>query len=139
MALTRAAAVVLVDKPSKIGADADDVEDAQETLIDGLLQLFDRAQRDLLIVSPYFVPGPDMEAAFAAARARGVRVRVLTNSLASNDAPIAHAGYARHRPLLLGMGVELYEMHSELPGVLRGALGASGSMGLGPACIPNWW
>ena len=43
----------------------------------------------------------DMKQAFAAARARGVRVRVLTNSLASNDAPIAHAGYARHRPDLL--------------------------------------
>jgi putative cardiolipin synthase len=26
-----------------------------------------------------------------------VRIRVLTNSLASNDAPAAHAGYARYR------------------------------------------
>ena len=70
-----------------------------------------------------------MERAFAAARARGVRVRVLTNSLASNDAPIAHAGYARHRPTLLALGVELYEMRSELTGVLRGAFGSTGSMG----------
>jgi len=72
-----------------------------------------------------------MKQAFAAARARGVRVRVLTNSLASNDAPIAHAGYARHRPDLLAMGVELYEMRSELTGVLRGALGSTGSTGGG--------
>ena len=86
---------------------------------------------DLLIISPYFVPGPDMKQAFAAARARGVRVRVLTNSLASNDAPIAHAGYARHRPDLLAMGVDLYEMRSELPGVLRGSLGSTGSTGGG--------
>jgi phosphatidylserine/phosphatidylglycerophosphate/cardiolipin synthase-like enzyme len=70
-----------------------------------------------------------MKQAFAAARARGVRVRVLTNSLASNDAPIAHAGYARHRPDLLAMGVELYEMRSELPGRLGGALGSTGSSG----------
>ncbi|HVL44325.1 MAG TPA: phospholipase D-like domain-containing protein, partial [Acidovorax sp.] len=107
-----------------------EVTEAQtDTVVDGLLQLMGQARRDLLIISPYFVPGPDMEAAFSAARARGVRVRVLTNSLASNDAPIAHAGYARHRPQLLAMGVELYEMRSELPGGLRGALGASGSMG----------
>ena len=107
-----------------------ETNDAQtDTVVDGLLQLMGQARRDLLIISPYFVPGPAMKQAFAAARARGVRVRVLTNSLASNDAPIAHAGYARHRPQLLAMGVQLYEMHSELPGVLRGALGVSGSMG----------
>lgn len=105
-------------------------QDAQtDTVVDGLLQLMGQARRDLLIVSPYFVPGPDMKQAFAAARSRGVRVRVLTNSLASNDAPIAHAGYARHRPDLLGMGVELYEMRSELPSGLRGAFGSSGSTG----------
>lgn len=100
-----------------------------ETVVDGLLQLMGQARRDLLIVSPYFVPGPDMKKAFADARARGVRVRVLTNSLASNDAPIAHAGYARHRPDLLAMGVELFEMRSELPAELRGSFGGTGSMG----------
>ncbi|MNV69685.1 cardiolipin synthetase [compost metagenome] len=72
-----------------------------------------------------------MEKAFADARARGVRVRVLTNSLASNDAPIAHAGYARHRPKLLALGVDLYEMRGEITSVLRGALGSTGSSGAG--------
>ncbi len=102
-----------------------------DTVVDGLLQLMGQARRDLLIISPYFVPGPDMKKAFADARSRGVRVRVLTNSLASNDAPIAHAGYARHRPDLLAMGVDLYEMRSELTGVLRGSLGSTGSSGGG--------
>lgn len=130
MALTRAAAVVLVDKPSKIGADADDVEDAQETLIDGLLQLFGRAQRDLLIVSPYFVPGERTMAVFSALRQRGVRIRVLTNSLASNDAPLAHVGYARYREALLKNGIELFEMRSEQSGSITGlGSGASGASG----------
>ena len=109
------------------------LEAQTDTVVDGLLQLMGQARRDLLIISPYFVPGPDMKQAFAAARARGVRVRVLTNSLASNDAPIAHAGYARHRPDLLAMGVDLYEMRSEIAGVLRGALGSTGSSGAGSA------
>ncbi|OYY84976.1 MAG: phospholipase [Acidovorax sp. 28-64-14] len=94
-------------------AELEYLESQEDTVVDGLLQLMDQARRDLLIVSPYFVPGPEITAAFAAARARNVRVRVLTNSLASNDAPIAHVGYARHRKTLLAMGVELYEMHSE--------------------------
>ena len=115
--------------PAQPSPDNETSEAQADTVVDGLLQLMGQARRDLLIISPYFVPGPDMERAFAAARDRGVRVRVLTNSLASNDAPIAHAGYARHRPTLLAMGAELYEMRSELTGVLRGAFGSTGSMG----------
>ncbi len=123
-------AAVATSSPTTL-RDSETLEAQTDTVVDGLLQLMGQARRDLLIISPYFVPGPDMKQAFAAARARGVRVRVLTNSLASNDAPIAHAGYARHRPDLLAMGVELYEMRSELPGVLSGALGSTGSTGGG--------
>jgi len=96
-----------------------------DTVVEGLLQLIGLARKDLLIISPYFVPGPDMKQAFAAAIAHGVRVRVLTNSLASNDAPVAHVGYARHRSELLKMGVELYELRSEQAG-LGSAFGSSG-------------
>ena len=99
-----------------------------ETVVDGLLQLIGQARRDLLIISPYFVPGADMKQAFAAARARGVRVRVLTNSLASNDAPVAHVGYARHRDELLAMGVELYELRSEQAGLGNAFGSGSGSI-----------
>ena len=59
-----------------------------------------------------------------------MRVRVLTNSLASNDAPIAHVGYARHRDDLLALGVALYEMRSEQASV-GSALGASGASATG--------
>jgi cardiolipin synthase C len=154
-AWTWAPAAVLVDQPTKIPADsaeppapatqqraalhkppgaAPDTDLQPETVVDGLLQLMGQAQKDLLIVSPYFVPGPDMKQAFADAKARGVRVRVLTNSLASNDAPVAHAGYARHRPELLRTGVQLYEMRSELSGLRSvfqgtGSNGATGSAG----------
>lgn len=83
-----------------------------DNVVSGLLALMDHAQEDILVVSPYFVPGQDMKDAFARARDRGVRLRVLTNSLASNDAPLAHAGYARHREALLHLGIELYEMRS---------------------------
>ncbi len=119
LGLVWAPSVMLVDKPTKLAADADAVEDAQDTLIDGLLQLVSQARRDLLIVSPYFVPGPRMMAQLAAIRQKGVRIRVLTNSLASNDAPAAHVGYARYRPGLLAMGVELYEMRAEQKASLR--------------------
>lgn len=128
---TWAPAVLLVDKPSKIAADADSVEEAQDTTVDGLLQLMSQAKRDLLLVSPYFVPGQRMMDQFAAIRQKGVRIRVLTNSLASNDAPAAHVGYARYRKALLALGIELYEMRAEQEGTLSsfGGLGSSGSGG----------
>ncbi|MGJ7537350.1 MULTISPECIES: phospholipase D family protein [unclassified Variovorax] len=92
---------------------ASDLAAGGDTVVEGLLQLIGQARADLLIISPYFVPGKDMLQAFSAARTRGVRIRVLTNSLASNDAPVAHVGYARHREELLAMGIELYELRSE--------------------------
>ena len=124
-----APSVMLVDKADKIAADADDVREAKETTVDGLLALMGQAQKDLLVVSPYFVPGERMMKQFADIRQRGIRVRVLTNSLASNDAPAAHVGYARYRKALLGLGIELYEMRAEHPGNV-GTLGSpGGSMG----------
>jgi putative cardiolipin synthase len=72
-----------------------------------------RTQNELLIVSPYFVPSEDGRRHLAEMQARGVRIAVLTNSLASTDVPAAHAGYARHRTELLRSGVELYEVRPE--------------------------
>jgi phosphatidylserine/phosphatidylglycerophosphate/cardiolipin synthase-like enzyme len=150
-----AQAMVLADSPTKIPAEgaersaasepagaavlkADDAYSPPsatpalnaESVVDGLLALIRSARQDLLVVSPYFVPGPEIMDAFRAARSKGVRIRVLTNSLASNDAPLAHAGYARHRKALLEMGIELHEMRSEAANV-RSALraGTTGSSG----------
>ena len=132
---TWAASTMLVDPASKIAADADAAEASNNTAVDGLLALMAQAKTDLLVVSPYFVPGPEMMQQFQAIRQRGVRVRVLTNSLASNDAVAAHAGYARYREPLIAMGVEIYEMRSVQRGTVAGfssvgsGSGAAGSSG----------
>jgi len=99
-------------------------------VVDGLLQLMQRAREDIVIVSPYFVPGAAMMKVFGELRARGIRIRVLTNSLASNDAPAAHAGYARYRKDLLALGIELHEMRAEQEGTVTG-LGSTPGPGSG--------
>ena len=114
-----APSALMVDKPGKVGPGDDEV-DAGDTLIDGLLAIMGQARSDLLIISPYFVPGQPMMRVFSDLRQRGVRIRVLTNSLASNDAPAAHAGYARYRKQLLALGIELYEMRAEQEGSAGG-------------------
>jgi len=125
-----APSALLQDKPGKIGPDDDEVN-AGDTVVDGLLTLMDGAKQDVLIVSPYFVPGPLIMDRFRRLKERGVRVRVLTNSLASNDAPAAHAGYARYRKDLLALGVELHEMHADQSAT--GAGSSTGNSGLGSA------
>ena len=129
---TWAPSQLIADKPSKIAADADSTEEAQDTAVDGLLGLMAQAKQQLLIVSPYFVPGERMMKQFADLRARGIRVRVLTNSLASNDALAAHVGYAKYRKALLGLGVDIYEMRAEQQGTFSSfgsATLAGGSVG----------
>ena len=126
---TWAASTVLVDKPSKIAENADTTEASNDTAVDGLLSLMARAKTDLLVVSPYFVPGPEMMRQFEAIRKRGVRLRVLTNSLASNDAVATHAGYARYREGLIAMGVEMYELRAEQRGTVFSFGSGSGSPG----------
>jgi putative cardiolipin synthase len=103
---------MLADVPSKIESDNEAVAQAQNTLIDQLLALLAQTRLDILLVSPYLVPGPRMMAQLAAIRQKGVRVRILTNSLASTDAPAAHVGYARYRPAMLALGIDLYEMRA---------------------------
>ena len=72
--------------------------------------MIEEAQNEALLISPYFVPREAGVKMFARMRDRGVTVRILTNSLASNDVPIAHGGYARYRKDLLRLGVDLFEV-----------------------------
>ena len=70
------------------------------------------AKEEVVASSPYFVPGQLSMEMFRELRAKGVKVTVMTNSLASTDEPIVHIGYAAHREELLHMGIDLYELSS---------------------------
>lgn len=77
-----------------------------------------RLDTELLIESPYFVPRDRGVARMRALHDQGVRIRILTNSLASNDVLAAHGGYADRRKQVLQSGVELYELRADA-GVIR--------------------
>jgi putative cardiolipin synthase len=92
------------------------------------------AQREVMLISPWLIPSERGVGVLCALARRGVRVRVLTNSLASTDVPVVHAGYARYRPRLLACGVEMHERRpgatragSARPGFASGASLSSGS------------
>ncbi|MBY5921077.1 phospholipase D family protein [Ferrimonas balearica] len=79
-----------------------------------LLKAMAQVERDLMIVSPYFVPGERLTRYLVSMVERGIRVRIITNSLAANDVPVVHAGYMRYREALVAGGVELYEYKAPL-------------------------
>ncbi len=103
--LEPASAEVYADAPQKALGDAD-----AAIVAPAHLALLDSAQSQVLLASPYFVPGEPAMEALAQMRERDVSVSVLTNSLATTDEPLVHYGYARHRAALLNEGVELHEL-----------------------------
>jgi putative cardiolipin synthase len=105
-------ATVLADRPAKIASDTS--PEQEETIANNIAALMRAAQQEVVIISPYFVPGQEGVALMRELIGRGVRIRILTNSLASTDAPLVHTGYARYRVTLLKMGVELSEVRPRL-------------------------
>ena len=100
-------ASVYADAPDKIErADMD----SSAHLTPRLEPYFLKAQKEVIMVSAYFVPGKEGMAFIRSLVERGVRVTVVTNSLASTDVGIVHAGYRQYRPELLELGVRLIEM-----------------------------
>jgi cardiolipin synthase C len=111
--LVWAEAAVVADRPDK-------PETAHPLLLERLRAALRGSLRgDLLVESAYFIPGEKGTAQLCGLVARGVRVRVLTNSLASNDVLLAHSGYAKYRLPLLRCGVELYELRPDARFVRR--------------------
>jgi len=125
-------AVAFADQPAKVMATSTEMArsmSVQMNIMDRVMA----SKRDVVISSPYFIPGPMGVREFDDLRKRNIKVAILTNSLAANDVPLTHTGYARYRVDLLRAGVDLYELsptlirHDErlvLPGSSLGRLHA---------------
>lgn len=97
---------VLSDPPEKVFG-----RNEENWLITNILpQTWQKAESSLYLISPYFVPGAEGTALLAELSRAGKTVGILTNSLAANDVPMVHAGYAPYREDLLKNGVHLYEL-----------------------------
>ena len=118
---------VLADAPSK-AAEAGHAQLEDGAVMNGKLELLQSARAEVLVASPYFVPGRRMLDVLRQAAASQVRVSVMTNSLGTTDEPLVHFGYARHRSALLQMGVSLFELMPDTE-VRQSAGELSGSLG----------
>ena len=104
----RGKARLFVDKPPV--ENPADLNETPDQVADALVELFENAREEILIVSAYLIPTERLETHIAQAIDRGVRVRILTNSIGSNNHLAAHSAYRHHIQTLLAHGAELHEV-----------------------------
>ncbi len=114
LGLIWASATAYADPPNRLkglGASyalvpLEDVESVRYNVLD----LIRSARKEVVLTSPYLIPGERGMALFAEQRQRGVRIKVLTNSLAATDEPLVHVGYRKYRTQMLKLGIDVYEL-----------------------------
>ena len=100
---------VVADSPEKVSGEAASGMDPT-TVITHLSGVIAHARENVLLASPYFVPGKTALEGLYQVRRGGVPVTLVTNTMASNDEPFVSAAYGRHRRQMLQMGVQIYEV-----------------------------
>lgn len=98
---------VVANSPGRAG------DDESEAIREALIQRVGETHHELLVESPYFILADSSIELLRQLASRGIKVRVLTNSAATNDVVGAQAGYAKTRKKLLGAGIELYELRPD--------------------------
>ncbi len=89
-------------------------KDPQKIIAQNLAKELETLTHELIIISPYFVPGEILLEQFAHLRKQGVEIVIVTNSLKATDVPMVHAGYQKYRRTLLQQGIKLYETKSRM-------------------------
>ena len=114
IALVLASAEAFADAPEKVinhkRSPLPGAAEEAPTVRSGLMNELLLARKEVLVSSPYLVPDRFVMEDIREARLWGVPITIITNSLASTDEPIVHAGYQRYRHELVDLGVQLYEV-----------------------------
>jgi putative cardiolipin synthase len=88
------------------GIPIDDVDSVRYNVI----EMIRRARTEVVLVTPFLVPGKAGMDTLRAATGKGVAFTIVTNSLAATNEPAVHTAYRRYRPEMLELGVQLYEL-----------------------------
>ena len=117
-ALFPAEARVLSDSPDKL---IHEISKEHMRLASDMLEVLYSAEKEVIMISPYFVPGDSGVELVKNLVDKGIRVVIVTNSLASNNHVPVHGGYARYRKDIIRAGAELYEARVNAAGERRGS------------------
>jgi len=104
-------AEIVFDDPDK----AIKTEQQEIAIVSGKLrEIAEETEKEILIETPYFIPGPKGTDKVAEYTARGISVRAITNSMAATDSIPAFSGFARYRKDSVLNGLELFELKPDI-------------------------
>ena len=103
----------VADLPSKRLQIGDKLE--SHSLMAGAVSQMLGTRDELVVSSPYLVPGTRGMAVLHSLQRKGVDITLVTNSLSANDSALVYLGYARYRQPILRAGVKLYEVSAQPP------------------------
>jgi putative cardiolipin synthase len=109
---------VVTDDPEKL---LNKVSDEYKVLITEVATLVSEASSEVVVITPYFIPGKGGVEFWRNITDKGVRVVIVTNSLATNNHTPVHSAYARYRHDMIDAGVELYEIRVDSSKVPEGS------------------
>ena len=101
---------MIVDDPHKLRVE---ISEDQQIVGTEIAKVLSNAKQEIIIFTPYFIPGKSGIEFIKKIRAKGVKVVLITNSLASNNHTAVHSAYSSYRRDLLEMGVELWEARAD--------------------------
>jgi putative cardiolipin synthase len=84
-----------------------------DSIVTPLRESLQAAEKEMIIISPYFVPRKPGIKAITELQNRGIQVTIVTNSLAANNQSSVHGGYAPSRKPLLKAGAKIYEVRAD--------------------------
>jgi putative cardiolipin synthase len=100
---------LLSDNPDKL---INEISEEQMQLANDLREVLFSAEEEVVMITPYYVPLDRGIQLLRILTDRGLRVVIITNSLASNNHVPVHSGYARYRKDVIRAGAELYEVRA---------------------------
>ena len=118
---------LMCDPPEKTRGKAPDAE----LVFAKTYEALGHAEREIDLVSPYFVPGRKGTKALARFAEGGIDLRILTNSLSATDVGLVHAGYAKRRRPLLRSRARIYELKAHFGETAQPNPGAEGGRRMG--------
>ena len=110
LGLTWGEAYVFADHPDKPFDGEADGELEETSVTYNVFEALRMATQEVVISSPYLIPGQIGMDLFRELRGRGVRITAMTNSLGATDEPLVHIGYTAYRDSMLALGLDLYEI-----------------------------
>lgn len=98
---------------SKVVFDELGKDQIEQTMASTMFNFFGTAEKELLILNAYIIPGEPAIELLHDLTAKGVKVRIMTNSLSSHDVPAVNSHYEPWRDDILNAGVDLWEFRSD--------------------------